>query len=45
MNNKGVVVFVVILIAGFIGVLGNLYLESIDAPAKVELTRPDPQKG
>lgn len=41
MNNKGVVVFVVLLIAGFVAVLGNLYLESVEAPAEVELTKPE----
>ena len=41
MNNKGLLFFVVLLIAGFFGVVGSLYLDSVEAPVEVELTKPE----
>ena len=40
MKNKGVL-FIILLTAGFIGVVGNLYLDTIEAPVEVELAKPE----
>ncbi len=41
MKNKGVVFFIIVLVAGFAGALGNLYFESIQEPVEVEITKPE----
>ena len=41
MKNKGVLLFIILLTAGFIGVVSNLYLDTIEAPVEVELAKPD----
>ncbi len=41
MNNKGLLFFVILLITGFFGVVGKLYLDSVEAPVEVELTKPE----
>ena len=41
MSNKGVVVFVILLVAGFAGVLGKLYVDSVEEPVEVKLTKPE----
>ena len=41
MKNKGVLLFIILLTAGFIGVVGNLYLDTIEAPVEVELAKPE----
>ena len=41
MKNKGVLLFVILLLAGFAGVVGKLYLDTIEAPVEVELAKPE----
>ena len=41
MKNKGVLLFIILLTAGFIGVVGNLYLDTIEAPVEAELAKPE----